>query len=179
MDALLLERIETNFARASAALFGCAVGAALWTASRIVGFEPTLVFAFALATGLAAFWLCRRALDTVQAAEQFRLAPFEPVEFESIELDELLLTESDRREPEELMLGDADRLHPTEPLILDDILSAIGPEARVVRLFDRKAMPTPGAFHARIDEWRGREPIAADASQALSKALAELRRSLR
>jgi hypothetical protein len=177
MDALLLERIETNSARASAALFGCAVGAAVWTVSRTFGFEPAL--AFACAAGLAAFWLCRRALDTVQATEHFRLAPFEPVEFESIELEELLLTELDRLEPEELVLGDADRLHPTEPLVLDDILSAIGPEARVVRLFDRKAMPTPGALRARIDEWRGGEPLAADASQALSNALAELRRSLR
>jgi hypothetical protein len=177
MDALLLERIETNSARASAALFGCAVGAAVWAVSRTVGFGPAL--AFACAAGLAAFWLCRRALDTVQDAEHFRLAPFEPVEFESIELDELLLTDLDRPEPAELVLGDADRLHSTEPLVLDDILSAIGPEARVVRLFDRKAMPTPGTLQARIDEWRGGEPIAADASQALSKALAELRRSLR
>jgi hypothetical protein len=66
--------------------------------------------------------------------------------------------------------------------VLDDILAEIGPEARVVRLFDRKAMPTPGQLKSRIDDHIGQAPPRAapsDASQALSEALAELRRSLR
>jgi hypothetical protein len=67
-------------------------------------------------------------------------------------------------------------------LVLDDILAEIGPDSRVVRLFDRKAMPPPGQLGSRIDshlDRRAREPAGEDASQALSDALAELRRSLR
>jgi hypothetical protein len=79
-----------------------------------------------------------------------------------------------------------------EPLVLDDILAEIGSDARVVRLFDRNAMPapalTPGQLQSRIaDHLADGGPLSApynppatnDASQALSAALAELRRSLR
>lgn len=108
---------------------------------------------------------------------------------------ELLLTEADRHHPGELLLTDADRLEPgellltdrfqparQETLVLDDILAELGPDSRVVRLFDRKAMPTPGQLKSRIDSHleRGSTPAAqADAAKALSEALAELRRSLR
>jgi hypothetical protein len=105
---------------------------------------------------------------------------------------ELLLTEADRREPVELLLTEADRLHPgelfltdrlhparQEPLVLDDILAELGPDARVVRLFDRKAMPTPGQLKSRIDSHLNQRPAQAEAAKALSDALAELRRSLR
>jgi hypothetical protein len=89
--------------------------------------------------------------------------------------------------PEELLLTDADRVPeeaPTRPdeLLLDDVLARLGPDSRVVRLFDRAAMPTPGELRARIDRHLdgGRESAPApDASQALHEALAELRRSLR
>jgi hypothetical protein len=97
---------------------------------------------------------------------------------------ELLLTEADRREPGELLLTASDRLHPApgEPLVLDDIVAELGPDARVVRLFDRKAMPTPGQLKSRIDshlEQGSTPPASTDAAKALSDALAELRRSLR
>jgi hypothetical protein len=110
---------------------------------------------------------------------------------------ELLLTD-----PVELILTDADRVptaptHAPEELMLDDILAELGPDSRVVRLFDPAAMPTPGQLNARIERHlgEGTSPIAppdaspadaspadaspADASQALYDALAELRRSLR
>ena len=196
MDALLLERIETHSSRASAALFGCAVGAAVWMASKNLGFEGAL--AFACTSGGAGFWLCNRALGGVQGAEpDFRLAQFEPADFEPTEIverDELVLTDEDRAERAtlvleqsdrldrtELVLTEADRLGSADPLVLDDILAAIGPESRVVRLFDRKAMPTPGQLQSRIDDRLNRSsgPAAPDASQELSDALAELRRSLR
>jgi hypothetical protein len=103
--------------------------------------------------------------------------------------NELVLTDADRLAPEdELVLTDADRLEAAaapgqdEPLVLDDILAAIGPDARVVRLFDRKAMPTPGQLKSRIDRHLGQgssDAAQSDASQALSDALAELKRSLR
>jgi hypothetical protein len=69
-----------------------------------------------------------------------------------------------------------------EPLLLDDILAELGPDSRVVRLFDPEAMPTPGQLKSRID--RHLEPGAAqadipDAGQALHDALDELRRSIR
>ena len=63
----------------------------------------------------------------------------------------------------------ATEFEPAEPaeLVLDDKLTDAGPDSRVVRLFDRAAMPaSPGPEHP-------------DASQALYDALAKLRRSLR
>jgi hypothetical protein len=106
--------------------------------------------------------------------------------------DELFLTDADRLQPlesddlDELLLTDSDRLHPTgreapDELVLEDILAELGPESRVVRLFDPSAMPTPAQLNARIERHLGEEsaPIAPpDASQALYDALAELRRSL-
>lgn len=91
---------------------------------------------------------------------------------------------------EELVLTDADRLQPaaenvegcTGELMLDDILAELAPDSRVVRLFDRSAMPTPGQLNARIErhllEASASVP-ATDASEALYQALSELRRSLR
>jgi hypothetical protein len=55
-------------------------------------------------------------------------------------------------------------------LLLDDPLDRVNHDSRVVRLFDPRQMPAAG------DSPRSVHP---DASQALSEALAELRRSLR
>jgi hypothetical protein len=57
-----------------------------------------------------------------------------------------------------------------DELVLDDVLESAGPDARVIRLFD------PG-----LESERALRPNSqqADASQALTEALAELRRSLR
>jgi hypothetical protein len=92
--------------------------------------------------------------------------------------DELLLTEADMVQPE-LILTDADRLPAQEPLELDDILAELGSDSRVVRLFDPAKMPTPGQLSSRIDAHQARSTAYPDASQQLSEALAELRRSLR
>lgn len=139
----------------------------------------------------------------------FPLAEFDPAvadepmfaDVDRAHVDVLVLTSADRVQAGELILSDADRLRADElilldedrlasapsprsepPLMLDDILAELGPNSRVVRLFDRKAMPTAGQLKSRIDHHlgqetgRGRMP---DASEALSEALAELRRSLR
>jgi hypothetical protein len=91
-------------------------------------------------------------------------------------------------QPGELLLTEADRLLPDDPeqspeLLLDDVLAQLGPDSRVVRLFDPAAMPTPGELRARIDRHldssNARPAPHPDASQALHEALAELRRSLR
>src|SRR4249919_2848867 len=86
--------------------------------------------------------------------------------------DELVLTDDDRLDPNELLLTDAERLdaEPGHLLLLDDVLAEIGPESRVVRLFDRKAMPTPGQLKSRIDDHlsQGAPAPYPDASQAVS-----------
>jgi hypothetical protein len=133
------------------------------------------------------------ATDELVLTEADRLAPEDELVLTEADRlapeDELVLTDADRLAPvDELVLTDADRLEAAaapgqnEPLVLDDILAEIGPDARVVRLFDRKAMPTPGQLKSRIDRHLGQgssDAAQSDASQALSDALAELKRSLR
>lgn len=174
-------------------LFGCAAGYSVYLVLRGV-VDPAL--AYACGAGALSCWLSAKALQHLgQTAEGFDLPAFElrPVEFVEPELllsetvgGELLLTEV--FDGGELLLTDAERLPPAkpegaeEPLELDDILAAIGPDSRVVRLFDRRAMPTPAQLSSRIDgHLRNSTPVtqAPDASEALSEALAELRRSLR
>ncbi|MEO6580206.1 MAG: hypothetical protein ABIN83_03530 [Sphingomicrobium sp.] len=67
-------------------------------------------------------------------------------------------------------------------LLLDDPLLAAASDSRVVQLFADGGMPTAGQMRDRIDRHLangGRPMEQADASDALSEALAELRRSLR
>jgi len=198
MDARLIERIETDTTRGAAALFAGAVGYAAYGLSSAAGLGAQLAIG-AAGAGALAFVPCSRLLGT-KGDTGFALPEFEPCEFGFVEApEELLLTErvapadelllTEPLDPNELVLTDADRAG--VPLVLDDILAELGPDSRVVRLFDRKAMgasPTPGQLQSRIsDHLRdGAPPFAppnaatpSDASQALSAALAELRRSLR
>ena len=66
-----------------------------------------------------------------------------------------------------------------EELVLDEVLAAIEPESRVVRLFEPN--DTAGEMQARIDRHLRSSPrqIPPDATQELHEALAALRRSLR
>ena len=67
-------------------------------------------------------------------------------------------------------------------LLLDDPLAAPAADSRVVQLFADGRMPNAGQLRDRIDQHlvdSGKSVPAADASDALSDALAELRRSLR
>ena len=128
----------------------------------------------------------RMAPDELLLSDSDRLHAGELVltDADRLHAGELVLTDADRLHAGELLLTEADRLdrQSKEPLVLDDILTELGPDARVVRLFDRKAMPTPGQLKSRIDthlEQGSSTPAQSDASQALSQALAELRRSLR
>jgi hypothetical protein len=185
MDARLIDRIETSVERAASALFGAAVAYAAFTWLRGDVLQPQLG-AYAGCAGVVAFFSCNRATRMMARREpRLPVAIFNVRDIELIEPAELILTDADRLDPLELVLTDADRLNPAqqeEPLVLDDILTEIGPDARVVRLFDRKARPTPGQLKSRIDDHLGEgssTPPATDAAQALSDALAELRRSLR
>jgi hypothetical protein len=198
MDARLIGRIESGAERGAAALFAAAVAYASYGIVVAVGFHAPIAFC-AAGVGALAYWPCRVALAAARRGPSFLLSDFavQFVEFsepaEELLLtdrlaadDELLLTE--RLATGELLLTDADRVDAT--LVLDDILAELGPDSRVVRLFDRKAMsapPTPGQLQSRIaGHLKDGAPLFAppnaptpsDASQALSAALAELRRSL-
>jgi hypothetical protein len=208
MDGVKAERIEAGIDRIAAALFAGATAYAFYGwMSRVYG-EPQLGVLAVAAAGVA-FLLCARGLRSIPVEERFVVPAFdapaiEPIdelvlehidEFRLLEphaTDELLLTNADRLQPlelhgpGELLLTDSDRLDPVErdapdELVLEDILAELGPESRVVRLFDPAAMPTPGQLNARIERHLSEENGSAappDASQALYDALAELRRSL-
>ena len=173
MRAAVARKIENLVSRVAAAVFGGACGYSTFTLLTGLGAQPSRM---AMALGAAAFGylLCDRLLAKVGVATPrfavpvFNVAAIEPMG------------------PAELELTDSDRLVPAagagEPLELDDVLAEIGPDARVVRLFDPAAMPTPGQLKARIDRHldqgvSGSAPP--DASQALYDALSELRRSMR
>lgn len=201
MNGGLIDRIEAGVGRGASALFAGAIGYAAYGVGSGFGLDPQLAFG-AAGAGTLAYVPCSRLLgvgsksavcfnlpEFLLSELEFADAPEELLLTEQVVPDELLLT--DRvGSPDELVLTEADRLDSDAPLVLDDILAAIGPDSRVVRLFDRKAMPataTPGELQARIANHVAdgtlRAPPAefhpSDASQALSAALAELRRSLR
>ena len=188
----MINRIETSVEQVAAALLGGSVGYAAYRlasegAQRLFYVAGASALAYVL--GLFATNAARRGKD------RFEIRIFDVRDLNIAEPDELLLTdqvsnellltESDRLAAE-LVLTDADRLplnsvSITEPLVLDDVLAAVGADARVVRLFDRKAMPTPGQLSSSIERHLDRAASSGhpDAAQALSDALSELRRSLR
>ena len=205
MDGVKTERIEAGIDRIAAALFAGAMAFAFYGWMSGVYGEPQLGALAAAAAGVA-FLLCARGLRSIPVEDRFDLPAFDVPAIETIDelvlehvdefrilepqpADELLLTDADRFQPlefhgpGELLLTNADRLYPLEPdeLVLEDILAELGPESRVVRLFDPAAMPTPGHLNARIEHHLRKESASSappDASQALYDALAELRRSL-
>lgn len=210
MDAGLIERIEIGAARSASALFAAAVAFAAYRLLSATGLQTQLGIC-AAGAGALAYLPCSRLLALAgNRAVPFALPDFAIAEPDFVALPEpLLLTDRVAAPVElllteglgsagELVLTDAQRVDPAvssedeAPLVLDDILAEIGPEARVVRLFDRRAMPapklTPGQLQSRIADHLAdgaplsapfNTPAAPDASQALSAALAELRRSLR
>lgn len=190
MNARLIDRVETGIEATAAALFGGAVAYAVYSCLGSAALRPQ----YSAAGGIVAFLLCLRVIRAMAERKTDMPIPVFNVRDLEPEFDELVLSDSDRLDSGELVLTDADRLDsdellltdaqrvPEEPLALDDILAELGPESRVVRLFDPKSMPTAGQLKTRIDDHlgEGRRPAApSDASQALSEALAQLRRSLR
>jgi hypothetical protein len=207
MGAGLIERVESGAERGASALFAAAVAYSVYALLAAAGLQPQFALG-AAAAGTLAYLPCSRLLAIAGGRTPgFVLPDFQLPDFGFAEpLEELLLTErlapeelllNDRVAPDELLMTDADRVGPADqaPLVLDDIFAEIGPDARVVRLFDRKAMAapalTPGQLQSRIADRLadGAPPVApshrpglsnrSDDSQALSAALAELRRSLR
>ena len=170
MDAALANRIEHHVERASAALFGAAVGYAAYAWLAPMFAQPQLGALTGSAAAMA-FVGCDRVLKALGPAK--RRYPISILDLRTIEL--LAFGDSPVTQRDQVPSAG-------EPLVLDDILAGIAPDARVVRLFDPATMPTPAQLRARIDRHldngapRGESP---DASRALHEALAELRRSLR
>ena len=183
------ERIEAAIDHLAAAALGCAMAYALM---RLLDVQLVLC---ALAAGLT-YGAAARLLRSVEPhRRQFDFPVFRIADLELADAGELLLTDRLEltnsselllTEQVELVLTDADRLSPRRDsssgeLVLDDILAELGPQSRVVRLFDPNAA-TPAHLNARIERHlRGSDADAAtgDATEALHHALAELRRSLR
>jgi hypothetical protein len=186
MNAATIERIQSNVEVAAAAMFAAAAAFAAF--AGLGSILPSLQAGLcASGAALFAFVLCKNAMAIVRRGDaELRLSIFDVRELEPFESNELLLTDADRY-TDELVLTDADRLPvqnsaEQEALLLEDALPGPASDARVVRLFDRKAMPTPGQLRSRIDDHLNQaSPTSgqSDASQALAAALAELRRSLR
>jgi hypothetical protein len=164
MNARQLDRIEQAIDVVAAAIFAVAAACA---ALRL-GPAP------AAAVATAAFFASLHRLRSIEPAmPKFELGGFEIVPLpDMVETEELLLADADRLDP--LTAGDGE-------LVLDDVLTELSEDSRVVRLFDPAAMPTPGELVARIDRHLDNPPAAAfpDASKALHEALFELRKTLR
>ena len=139
----------------AALLLAAAVSYALWT---IVAAQSV-----AAAGGVGAFAACLAGLRRIPSA-----APCDEDAPRCVTPVADLLAEADRS-----------LAHAEDELVLEDILAALGPDSRVVRLFEPGNMPTPAQMKARIDRHlEGDGTAAPDASQALHDALADLRRSL-
>ena len=146
MNARRAERIESAVDAGAASLLAAAVGFALY---QLAMSQITLAGGAAGAFTLSFFGL--RRIPPVSD----KLAPA-----------------AQAATPVADLLAEADRslAHAEDELVLDDILAALNPDSRVVRLFERDAMPRP-----EVSGSAGR----GDASQALHDALADLLRSLK
>jgi hypothetical protein len=170
MRAASVLRVEKGFDRMAAAAFAaaCAYAAYAWFGAEAG--DPMAV-AETAAAGLMAYVVAARGLSAVQPKPPrlpvpiFDVRQVEPYDDGAHSIPEAI-------EPAEA--------EPDDALLLDDILAALEPDSRVVRLFDPAAMPTAGELQSRIDRHlEGSAERNADASQALHDALAELRRSIR
>jgi len=168
MQAEFATRIEKVIDCCAAALFACAAGFAAYSWLRLQVAGPMLA-GEAGAIAAVAYLISVRLLGAIGAKARTLAVPvFDVREIAPMDLPVLLLTQPYEPAPES-----------DDELVLDDILAELGPESRVVRLFDRAAMPTPGQLNQRIERHLAAGTAPADASEALHEALAELRRSLR
>lgn len=185
----LSESAESALEYAAAASLASCVALSGWLAAPVVGVNPLPVMVGGGALGffgvIAGF---RRAAATAYPVPAFALAPIEIADLDELLLTETLAIEATDRRFDELVLTLEQRLraerhteHEADVLLLDDMLAQIGPDSRVVRLFDPAAIPTPGALRSRIDRHLQDQQSSGhpDAAQALNDALADLRRSLR
>src|SRR5690348_2683007 len=175
MKAASAIRIEKTFDSIASALFAAAVGYAAYSyLTKQVG-NPVLALESGAATAVALL-LSHRLLNAIQPSARRLPVPI----FDVRDIEQMAAEPPMEEQPFDLV----DIFEPPaeEPLDLTDILTELGSDARVVRLFDPAAMPTSAQLKGRIDDHFDPMPDAAksaDAAQALHDALAELRRSLR
>ncbi|HYU96521.1 MAG TPA: hypothetical protein VE989_10185 [Sphingomicrobium sp.] len=164
MEARHVQRLESAVDGIAAAVLAVAAG----YCGLATGLPPLAATASAVLILLAGW----KILGAVAAGPQtFLLPAFDPAPLPAAEpAEELILTDSDR----------LDHSQVADELVLDDVLARLEDFSRVVRLFDRSAMPTPDELKSRIDRHL-ETPASAppDASQALHDALSQLRRTLR
>jgi len=163
MEARHVQRLESAVDGIAAAVLAVAAG----YCGLATGLPPLAATASAVLILLAGW----KILGAVAAGPQtFLLPAFDPAPLPAAEpAEELILTDSDR----------LDHSQVADELVLDDVLARLEDFSRVVRLFDRSAMPTPDELKSRIDRHL-ETPASAppDASQALHDALSQLRRTL-
>lgn len=155
-----------------------ALATAIFTAAvsfALAKLAPGLGLGIVVAS-LLAFAGCWVSLHRIPADSRLPLPKFDLVHpafedhAEDEEIEALILTEEDIF------------ALPADELLLDDVLEEPGSDSRVVRLFAPGQLPTPGELKASIDRHlhaRGHPTAIPDASEALSEALDQLRRSLR
>ena len=158
---------------ASAGLFAAAGGYSLLLASGSM--------AGAAAAATAAFLGARLGLGRIDDSPRYRLPQFAVGQVEPdapAELPELLLTELAELLLTPAMIAPADA---TDELLLEDRLVHPDENARVIRLFDPRTLPTAGELHDRIERHTHDRvsPAYPDATAELHRALADLRRTLR
>lgn len=172
MQAADAQRVEAGIGYAAAASFAAAAGFAVFHAVDRITDLPGMLAAGGVAAAVA-YPAAQLLLKLLAGRPRpFPQPIFDILKIEPVEMDELLLTESDRVQPD----------GQPAPLELDDVLAGIAPDSRVVQLFDPSAMPTPGQLKARIDrhlDGGTSHSPSPDASEALFAALADLRHSLR
>ena len=172
---------------AASAIFAGATAFAV--RSTALDFDPGFASAIATAlVGVAAFLLAHSGLGRLAAdqpyyaLDAFDLVPLEPAPENRKAVGELWLTAE--MAVSELWLTAEMALSPPcadDVLLLEDRLTDVDADARVVRLFDPRQMYATGMHPPSGARKRGPSrpaPAPSDASQALSDALAELRRSL-
>lgn len=149
--------------------------------AMLVGFGGTFAMAFAMLR-LVPPEARRLALP------EFQIAPLEADELllDDVVTDDELLLNRVYAGVDELLLDEPMRgrlqLDAVAELLLDDPLLVPPADSRVVQLFADDRMPSAGQLKQRIDRHlaAGERPAASrDASDALTDALAELRRSMR
>jgi len=155
--------------------------AAAFAAARFASFYGWSVPGAVLGAGAGVFLIAFAAMRLVPAEARHLALP----DFGSVVLDDELLLDQPYLAFDELLLDqplvDAGAVAVAE-LLLDDPLSVPAADSRVVQLFADGRMPTAGQLKSRIDRHLaegGQRTPTSDASDALSEALAELRRSLR
>ena len=132
--------------------------------------------------GVATFAAAFTAMRLIPAEARLHALP----DFHGVVLEDELLLDQPVAAEDDILLLDQPLLEQAAAavaeLLLDDPLPMAEPGSRVVQLFADGRMPSAGQLLNRIDRHlgdNGKKLPTADASDALSEALAELRRSLR